>query len=602
MIEQTKDDETGDFSSALYEEQEGTRHVANILKAVENEPWGITLLQLAWTAGPLTYIALQGGYYLGYGKTAPWSLVTYFASYTLIAGVIGFAIKVFYQAYQNYKNDELKNNYLSTIDTLYYLIHKISDFRLSQLSESDRRFESAAILLGNTHALPASVELGVLELTSDKKLAELAKKIELFRQASLLSRVKDIINHSLELKRKKLQNILNIPHQAVNFLKMRLEGYAPTLQQGLERTDGFLQRIHLARQEKNLQMMSIIDAKEFLVLLYELLNDREISYLTFTYTGKKKLRQAARYLEKARSGFRGARAALITQLDQMYTILVNDNWIDDTTNRDLRERYEQVVSAMNQVSQSLSQNKRVDNRFSSVFLKLIHLYNRLYRQYRTTISWEKQLGVAIENWQTISNKYNDRATRFRYGRGHKGLRISTQTIRLDDTAKLSCSNAIVENILSFWQDVVLTQKLSAVKIKKFIIELSYKTDVLFDIGNPVVQYGIESSMATNLRSIDGDSSVAARAFWTSSMVKETANNTAHAAEKLSKVLLYEYNEELDDKAIAFLVNRYQANEKNIRKFIKEKQESGYMPINQLEIKVTKSPLMWDKALKASKQT
>ena len=52
--------------------------------AVGKEHLGKTLLQLAWTAGPVTYLALQGGYFIGYGKSAPVQVFIYFAGYTVV--------------------------------------------------------------------------------------------------------------------------------------------------------------------------------------------------------------------------------------------------------------------------------------------------------------------------------------------------------------------------------------------------------------------------------------------------------------------------------------------------------------------------------------
>ncbi len=241
----------------LYAEQKGERHIDKFLSAVESEPLGVTFLQLAWTAGPLTYIALQGGYLLGYGKTAPFALFTYFASYTLITGLFGLVISIIYKAHQSTQNDKTKSNYLTTLDTIFHLIQTLSNYRLNQLNESDRKKEASIILLKNTHALPSAIALGVEELTESKSLANLSKQVELFRRVGLASRAKEVIANHSEFNNENIQTLLNTPNDASYFLKMRLEGRAPTLKEGVERSDGFLRRISQAREYQNPSLINL---------------------------------------------------------------------------------------------------------------------------------------------------------------------------------------------------------------------------------------------------------------------------------------------------------------------------------------------------------
>lgn len=238
MIELDPENNSSD-SLELYADQEGMKHIQKIITSIENEPWGVTLLQLAWTAGPLTFIALQGGYLIGYGKLAPLNLFIYFAGYTALTGFIGFVIKAFYNAHSKTKSEQTKNNYISSIDLLFRLHRKVSDHRLSVLPKVERKAESSSILLSNTHALPASIALGVNELTKNVDLIELSQKIELFRRSGLYSRVNDLIEKSDILRHEDTLQLINTPNDAGYYLKMRLQGSAPTLQEGMAREDGF---------------------------------------------------------------------------------------------------------------------------------------------------------------------------------------------------------------------------------------------------------------------------------------------------------------------------------------------------------------------------
>lgn len=590
----------------LYAEQEGGRHIDKILSAVESEPLGVTLLQLAWTAGPLTYIALQGGYYLGYGKTAPFALFTYFAGYTLITGLFGLVIRIIYQAHQNTQSDQSKSNYLTTIDTVFRLTQTISDYRLNQLNESDRKMEASIILLSNTHALPAAIALGVKELTENRLLAKLSQEVELFRRAGLASRAKEVIATHSEFNNENLQTLLNLPSDASYFLKMRLEGRAPSLKEGMERSDGFLRRIVQAREQQNPSLMHLKDVEEFLTLVYELLNGRKIEFLTFTYTGKKKLRQSAKALEKTRASFRTTRAAFYAEIDKLYTTMVNQDLINDVKNFDFRIKLAQIFDALNHLSSTVvalsgRTPSTTEAETIQLFTFLVKRYTYLSTQYKVLLALEKQRQYAVNQWRAHSEKYSDRATRFRYGRGKKGLRIAKKTITLNDEAKRRCSNTIVDTLKDFSQSINSNQNLSALKIKQFIIKLTDKTNAFFDISNPIIHYGIESSKATNFGSLDNDSSIESRALWAAAMVRETVNNIDHAAEKLAKVLLYEYDEVIDDKAIAFLASKFGANPNNLKKFVKERNLSDYRPLLDVQVEIPIKPPKWDIVIKNAKK-
>jgi hypothetical protein len=54
--------------------------------------WRWNLLSLAWSAGPVTFVALVAGSYMGFGKPPTFDTFIYFAGYTLVAGVIATII------------------------------------------------------------------------------------------------------------------------------------------------------------------------------------------------------------------------------------------------------------------------------------------------------------------------------------------------------------------------------------------------------------------------------------------------------------------------------------------------------------------------------
>lgn len=605
MIDQEPENNSSD-SLELYADQEGVKHIQKILAAVEDEPWGVTLLQLAWTAGPLTFIALQGGYLIGYGKVAPFDLFVYFAGYTLLTGLIGFVIKAFYNAHYKTKYEQTKSNYLASNDLLFRLFRKVSDHRLSELPKIERKAESSSILLSNTHALPASIALGVNELTNNDTLIKLIEKIELFRRSGLFSRINDLIEKSEVLKDDETLQLVNTPNKAGYYLKMRLQGNAPTLQEGIAREDGFLQRINQASENNQPPMLHLRDAEEFLILLYELLNGRRISFLTFSYTNHKKLRYTARTLEKSRATFRLSRASLLSKIDELYSKMINFELITDVKDYDTRVKCEQIFASLNDYAAQLlvDLNNRADSDVKNkrtVFSNLVHLYTKILKLYKETITHQKYLEQAVQNWRSLSNQYSEKKTRFRYGLGKKGLRINQKEICLDDETKLNFSNAIIDTLRCYWENYVCTSNITSINVKQLIIDLSRQLDQFINITNPINQYGIESSNATNFGSLELDSSIEARALWSASMVAETKNDIHQAAQKLAKVLLYEYDETLDEKAITFLKEKYGVNPSSLLKMIDEKTHSNYRPVQDVPVQLDAKPQTWTHVLKKARK-
>lgn len=605
MIDQDPEAKNSE-SVELYADQEGVKHIQKILTSVESEPWGVTLLQLAWTAGPLTFIALQGGYLIGYGKVAPFDLFVYFAGYVLLTGLIGFVVKAFYNAHQKTKNEQTKNNYLASNDLLFRLFRKISDHRLSELPRIERKTESSSILLSNTHALPAAIALGVNELTDDERLIEFSEKIELFRRSGLFSRINDLIEKSNVLKEDDTLQLINTPNKAGYYLKMRLQGNAPTLQEGIAREDGFLYRINQANENNQPSLLNLKDGEEFLLLLYELLNGRRISFLTFAYTNHKKLCHTAKILENARATFRLSRASLLSKVDELYSTMIQCELITDVKDYAPRVKCEQIFVSLNDYAAQLLVDLNNKDDFAvknkrSIFLNLVYSYTKILKIYKEAITHQKYLEQAVHNWRSLSKQYSEKKTRFRYGLGKKGLRIHQKEIFLDDETKLTCANAIIDILRDYWDHYAGTGNMDNHHTKQLIIDLSRQLDKFINITNPINQYGIESSNATNFGSLDLDSSIEARTLWSASMVAETQHNFQQAATKLAKVLLYEYDETLDEQAIAFLKDKYGVNPSNLLKLIEEKTNSTYRPVQDVPVQLYPKPQMWNHVLKKTRR-
>ncbi|MFW5784139.1 MAG: hypothetical protein ACOCY8_06445, partial [Spirochaetota bacterium] len=130
--------------------QDRTRDLLRDLqRALRRESWGRNVLQIAWTAGPVTYLALQGGYLLAYGEPAPQALILYFGAYTVIAGFVGVLVRIIYQITRGRDVERGTRVLRDCLDQLPRLLLAARDEAIAAYSEEDARIVAAKHLLAN---------------------------------------------------------------------------------------------------------------------------------------------------------------------------------------------------------------------------------------------------------------------------------------------------------------------------------------------------------------------------------------------------------------------------------------------------------------------
>lgn len=560
----------------FYLEKAGERHIKQILEVIENVPWGITFLQLAWVAGPVTFIALQGGYLLGYGKTAPFSLFAYFAAYTLIAGFIGITVSIIYKTLRERKKEQAEHNLLYVIDKLADLISYFRDFRLGQLDEKERKLEAAHILLKNSHPLPQAIAVAVEDITNDRKLAQAIKKIEIFRRAGLFTRASDLVKEIADQCEDVTQKLINTHPEMAQFLKFRLQGHAPSLKDGIPRPEGFLERIFSSGETGNLSLMTIRDAEELLILMFELINGRKIRILKFRFIGNKRLREITNNLESIRAAYRISKSTMNYRLQTLISLLIEKKLMVIQGEADLSFIYSKILQAIDIFSQDILKNKHRTRaqRLEKFKLldKIISLHTMMFNDYKIARAQQRQYATIVKQWQKIATTYSDNAIEFRHGKGRRGLRITETSISLDDENKLKLAKEFTIILREFYEQYPTLSTYSEKSIKQLAISVTLTAEPFLNLSHPVIQRGIESTNAANLGSLEEGISAQAKAGWTTAMVQEVEKNIGRSAERLASVLVQQYGEELDTEAIDFLHNTYGAS-KSVLEAIKEQKIS-----------------------------
>ena len=108
--------------SSVLLEREGEHRIKKIIASVDRLPWTISLLEMAWAAGPVTLIAAVGGYYLGFGKLLPKANLIFFIGYTIIAGIISVITKILYGTFRSRLNERRQADIKTVMNRLPDLI------------------------------------------------------------------------------------------------------------------------------------------------------------------------------------------------------------------------------------------------------------------------------------------------------------------------------------------------------------------------------------------------------------------------------------------------------------------------------------------------
>ncbi|MGC9311733.1 MAG: hypothetical protein ACP5IA_03500, partial [Sediminispirochaetaceae bacterium] len=169
----------------------GEDFLRRVVRAARKESWGRTVIQLAWTAGPVTYLALQGGYHLGYGTNAPSRLFIYFAMYTAIAGLFAILMRFLYQVTRGQeleKGEEALSRCLARLPELILLARNET---LLYYDEENRKLLAAKYLLENPDAVTETIKTAVMDIGGDPAVAQAAQQIEIYRRNGLYARIED---------------------------------------------------------------------------------------------------------------------------------------------------------------------------------------------------------------------------------------------------------------------------------------------------------------------------------------------------------------------------------------------------------------------------
>ncbi|WP_262927270.1 hypothetical protein [Phytohalomonas tamaricis] len=566
-------------------EREGRDEIRRITAAVEKVPWSVSLLQILWTAGPVTLIGAWGGYLLGYGKAPTVENYVFFISYTVITGVAGILANIAHNLTKGRKYERTEAKISRVIETLPELILATRNLIVESLEGDARRREAAAMLLRKQDLSPEGVELAALELLDDSDSARIIAQIDVYRRVGLSSRIGDIIALHRETLEPQLNELAGIAPDAISLLRERFMGNAPDLHNGVPRDDNFIERILAAIEQDNELLMTLQDVEEMLILAFELISGREIPMLTFEYRGRWHLARALDNLEDARSRYRIAQATGLSRLKALTVYLAEQSGtlVEDAAAglraEVLLARSRQALDALAEQIQHLAQalNAGHDEYRLQLRNKADILTNAI-RLFKTVQDAYDQVGRShavllrmSERWERVAEGLSDNATRLRIGPGRRGLRIKEATIALDDRAKAEVCKQLAPHMQAIRErrkanaqradtgrDIALTVGVDTAK--RLAIDIALALEPHVHLSRPEVQRAVNTSNAAYFGQLEPGLSAAAKAALGAVMVKEIDIDLSRTAESLALALVRHYRVELQPEAIEFLKTTYGARE------------------------------------------
>lgn len=227
-------------------EAAGRSRITEVAASARKVPWSLNMLQLLWAAGPVTFLAMQGGYFLGFGHAAPAQNFIFFAVYTLLFGVIGLLARFIADATRGRRQERSRDQLRNTIDLLPDLLFVTRDLAMAEMAPDMRRRKAAEVLLHEVDISPEGVAVAVREMTGDTSLASAAEQIEIYRRLGLRSRVADLVDVTADARMAALEKLHHDAPELADSLRDRLQGVAPTREDGVRRIDQFLDRLFSA--------------------------------------------------------------------------------------------------------------------------------------------------------------------------------------------------------------------------------------------------------------------------------------------------------------------------------------------------------------------
>lgn len=553
-------------------DRESMEHTRRFKKSLSKVKLSQALMQIFWTAGPVTTIGLIGGYYIGYGTMPSLALLIYFISFTAIAGILGLVAKVIFNTTQLAVEEQGERDVLAVTDSLGDLILASRDRIVQSYEGRLQDIEAAMQLLRRMDLTPYDVRIAVTDITGNRDIGEMMGRLFAYRRIGLWSKADKLTKEYQEDINALLGEVGNISQKAANELVKWFHGQSfESLKFGVPREPGFLQRIMSAIEYNNPLLMSIRDAEEMLILTFELINGRDIPTLIFTYKGSWKYASILEEYQKKRSQFRIAQAKSGNRIRALASYLAENQIADpeylneELPIDDLQKRVTRsmdLLSGMVVKGMTGKQSSKTEIRQLSEILKnSLELYQLAYKGSQDTKKAYHRLLEMSKRWESFMQSRGTGAKTFDITHQKKGITIRENEIFLDDESRLE----VCRHMAWYLKSDISTGRTahakkiknsSAMKLRRTAIELALALEPHVHLSKPEIQRNINATKAICLGGLTQDMSAAQKAKLGRNMSDVVDQSPKQSAEHLADTLVRYYGVNLSSEAKDFMISSY----------------------------------------------
>ncbi len=559
------------------------------------------VVELAWTAGPVTLIASIGGYYLGHGKALPKETLVFFIAYTVIAGVVGLAAHMINRLARGARQEQVEQQVTGVMANLPDRVLQLRNIQLEMLEPDQRRIEAARILLQDVDLGPRWLATAINNLGGSARLVRAAEEIDIYRRAGMHILATDIqASHRLEIEQLYSSHLQDNPALAQS-IKAWFEGEGVDPKAGIPRSKYFIERIFAAIDDDDEALMTIDDVEEVFTLLFELLCGRRIPMLAFNYTGTSKLTRETDRIEERRYKYRLARAKAYSRLLAVATFLCDQ--LDDvslttrigiTGNQLLAFCDTNIDSLVGRIKRKEPDEKRL----KGVLERALDLYHQAYIANQKTDLEHKEFLAIVAKWKRLIESqpvsevafYGDTETR-------SGLQITEDVIYLSDRKKLQ----VVQSLSRFSESPHRLHETPINRLqnaKQLAVRIALALDEVIAIRRPEVQRAIDNAQAINMGVFERGLSSQTKIGLGEALAKEIQKDMASAAQALATAIYRYYGLKLDDQSQQQLAGRYGVSLNALKSVYDRKKvgEGGVSDIPSKPIPISRPHLEWRLAL------
>lgn len=600
--------------------RESNEHTRRLKRSLNKVKWSHSLMQIFWTAGPVTTIGLIGGYYIGYGTMPSIQLLIYFVSFTVFSGLVGLVAKVVYDGTRGHLEERSSRDILDVTDKLSDLILVARD-KVVQTYEGDARNREAALqLLRRIDLTPYGVNIAFSDLTGNREIGEIMGKIYTYRRIGLQTKVREIYSAYQDQIHEIAESLSKKSPAAARELKLWFTGNTSgRLKYGVPREKQFLQRIMSAIENNNPYLMTFRDVEEMMVLAFELTSGREIPTLTFGYSGKWKYAKALDELERNRSKLRVAQAKGSNRMRALSAYLIETGFAEPDDMPEgigMNELIDKITKILDDISSRIFssitspfiENSDLES-LTEIMATSVGLYTLAHEGYKETGKRHKEFKAASEKWHDVLENISDQSNDLKINKGRRGIQIKENIIVLDEVAKLDVCRHLSwyfrkEDINNKSYSLFSSfNKKGSMAARRLAIEIAVALEPHIHLSKPEIQRNINATKAIYLGGLSPDMSSVQKQELGWRMAREADNGLNIAAIRLAETLVWQYRADLSDESIDFLRINYNASRKALERIAnKEKPNKlNFNYLNDFPPDVMEPKAKWIKSLQAAKK-